>query len=87
MILPTKGISTQRCLLTVGAEALRILDHANTPSGVWEEYHQRHENDRSPVGFEWFMLAMAFLYAVGLIEYDDDKDMVRRTNVPARDRV
>ncbi len=87
MILPTKGISTQRCLLTVGAEALQILGHANTPSAVWEEFHQRHKDDRSPVGFEWFMLALTFLYAAGLIDYGTDKDMVRRANVPARDRV
>lgn len=86
MILPTKGISQQRCLLTIGAEILMMLERPNTPSGVWESYHGKHAHDLSPVTFDWFTLALAFLYTVGLIDIDK-LGLLRRVHVSEHDRI
>ena len=86
MILPTKGISQQRCLLTIGAEILVDLERPKSPSEVWEFYHKRHARDLSPVTFDWFTLALAFLYATGLIDMDR-LGHLRRENVPEHDRI
>lgn len=67
MILPTKGIAPEQALLTVGATVLRLLDRPKTVSRLWDDV--RHRNTASLViRFDWFMLALDLLYALGAID-------------------
>ncbi len=86
MMLPTKGISPERALLTVGAEILEHLERSDTPSGVWERFKAKHSNDSVPITYDWFMLALTLVYAMGLIDMND-RGLLRRGNVPVRNRV
>ena len=66
MILPSKHISQEKALLTVGAELLRHLDRPKTVSALWED--MRHS---VPVSYDWFVLALDLLYAINAIEILD----------------
>jgi hypothetical protein len=71
MILPTKHIPESRCILGVGARLLTLLDREQTISSLWESYKRGSTTSRSspPVPFDWFILALDFLYAVGAVEW------------------
>lgn len=86
MILPTKGISQERCLLSLGAEVLEQLERPDTLSSLWEDVRARHTKTRETLSFDWFTLCLAFLYAAGLIEIDN-YGVLRRADVPSRDRI
>ncbi len=86
MILPTKGIPPERALLTLGAEILELLAKSDTPSGVWERFKARHGKDEAPVTYDWFMLALTLVYAMGLVDIDEH-GLLRREDVSARDWV
>ncbi len=70
MILPTKHLSHDRALLTVGARILQRLSHPVTVSALWEEMPR-------PVGgqkrlpylrYDAFVLALDMLFVMGAIE-------------------
>ena len=71
MILPTKHIPEERCLLGVGARLLLLLEREQTVSGLWESLKQSGlgPTHTPPVPFDWFVLALDFLYAVGAVEW------------------
>jgi hypothetical protein len=75
MILPTKGVEPDRALLTVGAEVLRLLDYPKTLSRVWEELRRGREGSsaETTLTFDWFVLSLDLLYAVGAIEFTRGK--------------
>ena len=73
MILPTKHIPEERCLLGVGARLLLLLDREQTVSGLWD-IEPPHA---PPVPFDWFVLALDFLYAVGAVEWH--RGLIRKT--------
>jgi hypothetical protein len=70
MLLPTKGISADRALLTVGADILEVLTTPTSVSGLWERFTRARSEtlDAERVTFDWFSLALASLFAVGVIE-------------------
>ncbi|MEX2374539.1 MAG: ABC-three component system middle component 6 [Dehalococcoidia bacterium] len=70
MLLPTKGISAQRALITVGADLLEILDGPTTVSALWDRFRGRanRQSISTRVTFDWFSLALASLFATGAIE-------------------
>ncbi|MFA4844942.1 MAG: ABC-three component system middle component 6 [Patescibacteria group bacterium] len=72
MILPTKGIETDRALLAVGADILSLLDEAKTVSRLWDEFRSRRDSrERStPVSYDWFVLALDVLFALGTVDMD-----------------
>ena len=79
LILPTKRLSEPRSLLGMGAI---ILDELSTPkdlSRLWEDIkHAYTETDRFSKGpqtftFEWFILALDFLYILETISIEDGK--------------
>lgn len=73
MILPTKHIRPDRSLLGIGAELLRLLDRERTVSSLWEEVRvERERQGTSSISFDWFVMALDFLYAAGAIELLDD---------------
>lgn len=72
MITPTKGITPQRALLTVGAQISLILTEPMTVSQAWtalKAWRARHEND-AVLPFSWFVLALDTLYALGTVDYE-----------------
>lgn len=73
MITPTKGITPQRALLTVGGQISLILTEPMTVSQTWtalKTWRTRHEND-AVLPFSWFVLALDTLYALGTVYYED----------------
>jgi len=82
MLLPTKGVSADRALMTVGGGILEDLREPTSVSTLWELHRRRaqHYPESGRITFDWFSLALAFLYAVGLIDSSSDGYLVR-TNV------
>jgi hypothetical protein len=66
MILPSKHISQEKALLTVGAELLKHLDRPRTVSAVWEDVH-----NSAAVSYDWFILALDLLYTMDAVEVHD----------------
>jgi hypothetical protein len=67
MILPSKHISQERALLTIGAKLLEYLDHPKTVSAIWEDIRV----SQPPISFDWFVLALDLLYVIDIIEIRD----------------
>lgn len=72
MILPTKRLSQDKALLSVGADILFLLKEPKTVSLLWEEFQRARARTRGakPVTYDWFVLALDFLYAVRAIELE-----------------
>lgn len=68
MILPTKGISPEKALLSVGAFILRDLDEPKTVSRLWTDLRQVEEGPPD-LTFDWFVLALDLLYLMGTLDY------------------
>ena len=74
MILPTKNLDQSRALLEVGGEILHLLTSPKTISNLWENFKAyRVSNLKSAITFDWFILALDFLYIIEAIEYDSGK--------------
>ncbi len=71
MIVPTKGVEPDRALLAIGAEVLRLLDVPKTVSRVWAELRRSREESsvETNLSFDWFVLSLDLLYAVGAIDF------------------
>ena len=69
MILPTKHLEVDRSLLAVGGTVLESLRSPRTVTGLWEEMKKTGHG----LSFERFALALAFLYAIGSIEFQEDR--------------
>lgn len=71
MILPSKHLSQDRALLTVGAHILRNLRQPKTVSALWEELscqNGRVHHSRAVLSYDSFVLALDLLYLMGAIE-------------------
>lgn len=65
MILPTKHIPVDQTLLGIGAILLEQLQSSSTVSTLWGRVR-----DFPDVGsYERFVLALTFLYTLGLLEF------------------
>jgi len=74
MILPTKHLEPERSLLGVGADCLRLLDRPKTISRLWDDYKTLRTGSwlgSSRVTFDWFVLALDFLYCIGAVRSID----------------
>lgn len=73
MILPSKHLQQDRALLTVGAHVLTYLVRPKTVSALWEELN-KHEAGVAvmprKITYDWFLLALDLLYAMGTIELE-----------------
>ena len=78
MILPTKHTRVDRALIGVGAEILAIIRKPLTVSRLWSEMSIRRmeATPNSPLAYEWFVLALDLLYAIGAIKLD--RGLVRK---------
>ena len=81
MILPTKGIHADRALLSVGADILRLLDEPKTVSRIWDEARSTRSARKASttLSFDWFVLALDLLYALGVVELEQGR-LVRRSS-------
>lgn len=82
MLLPTRGVSAERALMTVSSELLEALHTPKSVSSLWEQYRERDRTagptDR--VTFDWFSLALASLFAIEVVEWTPSGHL-RRANV------
>lgn len=69
MILPTKGISADVALLSVGANVLALLPEPKTVSRVWDEL-VKDTAGQPAMTYDWFVLALDMLFAMGLLELE-----------------
>tara|TARA_R110002074_G_scaffold67465_1_gene158785 strand:- start:1946 stop:2188 length:243 start_codon:yes stop_codon:yes gene_type:complete len=71
MILPTKHIKTENALIGVGAELLALLDRDKTASRLFHDLQaDRRENDLTTIQFDWFLLAIDFLFTIGAVRFE-----------------
>ena len=70
MILPTKHLPPERCLMGVGAEIIMQLDRPQTVSELWVRVLRAYEGDWAP-SFEWFVLSLSWLYTIRAVSYTD----------------
>lgn len=89
MIVPTKGITPQRSLLAVGAQILQTLDRPTTVSQAWATLRQwRHAHGHhAPVPFWWFVLALDALFALGVVDLENELLVARRVDAAATQRL
>jgi hypothetical protein len=71
MILPAKHLRHDRALLGIGAELLAQLSEPRTISDLWERTRLARSAKAAPITFDWFILAVSFLYAISAIDYAD----------------
>ncbi|WP_366521698.1 ABC-three component system middle component 6 [Solidesulfovibrio sp.] len=74
MILPSKHLHQDRALLSVGGHILTFLTYPKTVSALWEDLKRFDEGlaaTRSrKITFDWFLLALDLLYALGAIAFE-----------------
>ena len=72
MILPTKGVPPSKALIAVGGRILSLLDHNSSPlsvSGLWTQFDSQQSPAQSArISYDWFIMALDLLYALGAIE-------------------
>lgn len=66
MILPSKHVPVSRSLIWLGGLILESLETPRTVSGLWETIRRGETIDT----FEQLALALAFLYATGMVDFD-----------------
>jgi hypothetical protein len=73
MILPSKHLSSDRALLTVGARLLQALDEPRTVSALWDMIRKRRDihSSHGPVSYEWFVLSLDLLHAMSVVELEN----------------
>lgn len=73
MILPSKHLSQDRALLTVGAAILRHLKHPVTVSALWEQMPRSAGDQKAPppLRYDGFVLALDLLFLIGALELRD----------------
>jgi hypothetical protein len=69
MILPGKHLQHNRALLGIGAEILGHLDEERTVSELWEGVRSARGPAATALSFDWFVLALTFLYTVRAIDF------------------
>lgn len=80
MILPTKSLSSDRALLKIGGDILRLLTMPKTVSRLWEELKREDSNAKKPnYPYDWFILALDLLYSLRAIELREGK--IRRAGI------
>lgn len=82
MLLPTKGVSAERAIITVGSDILLQLQTPKSVTALWDRYATRERNagDSDNITFDWFSLALASLFAINLVEWTSSGHL-RRVHV------
>ncbi|MBM9595059.1 ABC-three component system middle component 6 [Roseitranquillus sediminis] len=69
MILPAKHLPPERCISGIGAVIIAQLDEAQSVSETWVRTSRAFGGQ--PITFDWFVLALSWLYAAKAIDYDN----------------
>ena len=67
MILPSKHLSQERALLTVGARILERLRKPRTVSSLWESF----DRGETTLSYDSFILALDLLFMMGAVHLED----------------
>ncbi|MBY3249902.1 hypothetical protein ELI54_08300 [Rhizobium ruizarguesonis] len=79
MILPSKFLPAERSLIVVGGEVLNVIkDSPKSVSEVWEHVRGDRNKRGLTLGFDWFTLALTFLYTVHMIDMKDGLLTIQR---------
>ena len=80
MILPTKGVTADRALLTLAGQLFVDLAEPATVSRLWTDVRKEsaRSNGSAAIGFDWFVLAVDLAFTMGVIEFDED-GLLRRS--------
>ncbi|MDY5130224.1 MULTISPECIES: ABC-three component system middle component 6 [Actinotignum] len=78
MLLPTKGITPDRALLTIGARIIELLDSPATVSGLWERISKPSGESQTTttITFDWFSLALSMLFAINALSWNESGKLV-----------
>ncbi|MCI5145523.1 MAG: hypothetical protein D3923_08315 [Candidatus Electrothrix sp. AR3] len=74
MILPSKHLSQEHALLTVGAKLLILLSQPKTVSTLWEEISASFtsKKERAPaLRYDAYVLTLDLLFCIGVIELQE----------------
>lgn len=81
MILPSKFLPAERSLIVIGGEVLNVIkDSPKSVSEVWEHVRGSRNKRGITLGFDWFTLALTFLFTVGMIEMNDGLLAIHRAD-------
>lgn len=75
MIMPTKYLKEDSALIGVGGILLRHIDNKKNLSSLWDEV----KTVPSVATFERFVLALDFLYLLGLIDIENNE--IKRVDI------
>ncbi len=72
MILPSKSIPPEKSLIAVGGCVLELLQESPlTVTSLWTKLHASESAAQAAsASFEWFVLTLDMLYALGAIELE-----------------
>lgn len=79
MIVPGKHLKHDRSLLGIGGEILMVLAEPISVSELWSRVKENREKAANPLSFDWFIMALSFLYAVKAVEYSENPLLVRKS--------
>jgi hypothetical protein len=71
MILPSKHISQEKALLSVGADLLNRLESPKTVSSIWEGVRRSPsivDDGAQHLSYDWFILALDLLFIFDAID-------------------
>jgi hypothetical protein len=74
VILPGKHLKPDRALLSIGGEILTVMGDNATVSRLWDDVRalRAKREGIGPLPFDWFLLALALLFAIGAVDLDGD---------------
>lgn len=79
MLMPTKHIRVENALVGIGAEVLAQLDRNKPVSTLFHEVQKRRADaEVTTIEFDWFLLALDFLFITGAIRHD--AGLIKRAN-------
>jgi len=83
MILPTKHLSPERSIIFVSSEVFDLIGRRSTVSSIWINLQDNHKASLrvGDVPYDWFILALDFLYIVGAIEENQGLIKKAKNNV------
>lgn len=71
MLMPTKHIKIENALIGVGAEILEELIEPKPVSTLFHDIQLRRQyNEMAIIHFDWFLLAIDFLFIVGAVHFE-----------------
>lgn len=71
MILPAKHLGTERSLVGTGAEILQAIEAPKTISETWTRIQEDRKLNGIPITFDWFVLAVSWLYPISAVELEN----------------